>query len=194
MFFLGICLLILGLILAIVGGIWGWLQAFSEGILWGFTYLFIPFAFVIFYLTNWSQRQIRKNFILIIIGLILSVLGSGILENHISNNFMVDSANIPENSTITTNSEKTSANSEKIETTEVISDPFREGINAATKAAELAQTANTQAEWNEVAMTWHQALVLMKEVPESHSQYQAAQNRIDLYRNNREIANKKASS
>ncbi|NEP08379.1 MAG: hypothetical protein F6K34_28625 [Okeania sp. SIO4D6] len=75
--------------------------------------------------------------------------------------------------------------STKIETTEVISDPFIDGINLATKAAELAQIANTQTQWNEVAITWHQALVLMKEVPESHTKYEVAQNRIDLYRNNR---------
>ncbi|RQH14370.1 hypothetical protein [Okeania hirsuta] len=190
MFFLGIGFLILGLILAIVSGIWGLVQAFSEGTLWGVAYLFIPFAFVIFYLTNWSQRKIRKNFILMIIGLILSLVGSGALGNHITNNFVVNSANIPENPTITTNSENTST---KIETTEVISDPFIEGINLATKAAELDQIANTQTQWNEVAITWHQALVLMKEVPESHTKYEVAQNRIDLYRNNREIAKKKAS-
>ena len=41
-------------------------------------------------------------------------------------------------------------------------------------------------------MTWHKALVLMKEVPESHTKYEVAQNRIYLYRNNREIAKKKA--
>ncbi|GGA26399.1 hypothetical protein CYANOKiyG1_42380 [Okeania sp. KiyG1] len=201
MFFLGIGFLIIGLILAIVSGIWGLVQAFSEGTLWGVAYLFIPFAFVIFYLKNWSKTKIRKNFILMIIGLILSLVGSGALGNHITNNFVVNSANIPENPTITTNSENTSTKIEttevisekQIETTEVISDPFRDGINAATKAAELAQTANTQTQWNEVAMTWHQALVLMKEVPESHTKYEVAQNRIDLYRNNREIAKKKAS-
>ncbi|NEQ77519.1 MAG: hypothetical protein F6K23_33615 [Okeania sp. SIO2C9] len=190
MFFLGIGFLILGLILSIVSGIWGLVQAFSEGTLWGVAYLFIPFAFVIFYLKNWSQRKIRKNFILMIIGFILSLVGSGALGNHITNNFVVNSANVPENPTISTNSENTS---KKIEKTEVISDPFIEGINAATKAAELAQTANTQTQWNEVAMTWHKALVLMKEVPESHTKYEVAQNRIDLYRNNREIAKKKAS-
>ncbi len=191
MFFLGICLLILGLILAIIGGIWGLVQAFTEGTLWGATYLLIPFAFVIFYLANWSQRQIRKNFILIIFGLVLSLLGSAVLGNHITNNFVVDSSSIPESSTITTKSENTSENTAA---TKVSSDPFREGINAATKAAELAKIANTQAQWNEVAITWHQALVLMKEVPESHPKYEAAQNRIDLYRNNREIAKKNAGS
>ena len=189
MFFLGICLLILGIISAIVGGIWGLVQAFAEGTLWGAAYLLIPFAFVIFYMANWSQRKIRKNFILILVGLILSISGSAVLGNHINNKFVVDAANIPDSSNISNNSENTS---EKTEAIEVISDPFREGINAATKAAELAKVANTQAEWNEVAINWHQALVLMKEVPESPPQYEAAKNRIDLYRNNREIAKKKA--
>ncbi|OZH54674.1 hypothetical protein AFK68_09440 [Hydrocoleum sp. CS-953] len=191
MFFLGISLLILGLILVIVGVIWGLVQAFAEGTLWGATYLLIPFAFVIFYMANWSQRQIRKNFILIIVGLILSLLGSAVLGNHINNKFVVDADSIPDISNISNNSENTS---KKIEAIEVISDPFRDGINAATKAAKLAKVANTQAQWNEVAINWHQALILMKEVPESHPQYEAAKNRIDLYRNNREIANKKAES
>ena len=176
MFFIGIGLLIIGIILAIASGILGLFQAFSEGTLWGIAYLFIPFAFVIFYLKNWSRKKIRKNFILMITGLIVSLVGSGALGNHITNNFVLNSANIPENLTVTTNSENTSKN---IETNEVISDPFREGINAATKAAELAQTANTKTQWNEVAIAWHQALILMKEVPESHTKYEAAQNRID---------------
>lgn len=197
MFFLGIGLLIIGLLLTIVGGIWGLVQAFSEGTLWGVAYLLIPFAFVIFYMANWSQRQIRKNFILIIVGLILSLTGSGFLGNYITNNFVVDAANIPDNSTAATNLENPSENkniSINTAATPVVSDPFREGINAATTAAELAQIAKTQAQWNEVAITWHQALVLMKEVPESHPQYEAAKNRIDLYRNNREIAKNKAVS
>ncbi|MGB3510193.1 MAG: hypothetical protein WBA93_13340 [Microcoleaceae cyanobacterium] len=195
MFFLGIGLLILGLLLTIVGGIWGLVQAFTEGTLWGVAYLFIPFAFVIFYMANWSQRQIRKNFILIIVGLILSLTGSGLLGNYITNNFVVEPANIPDNSTVSTNSENISQNTSiNTAAAPVVSDPFREGINAATTAAELAQIANTQTQWNEVAITWHQALVLMKEVPESHPQYEAAKNRIDLYRNNREIAKKKAVS
>ncbi|NEQ38897.1 MAG: hypothetical protein F6K40_22535 [Okeania sp. SIO3I5] len=191
MFFVGIALLILGLILAIVGGIWGLVQAFAEGTLWGAAYLLIPFAFVIFYMANWSKKQIRKNFFLILVGLILSLSGSAVLGNHINNKFVVDAANIPDNSNISNNSENTT---EKTEAIAAISDPFREGINAATKAAELAQVANTQAQWNEVAITWHQALVLMKEVPESHPQYEAAKNRIDLYRNNREIAKKKSEN
>jgi hypothetical protein len=189
MFFIGVGLIILGLLLAILSGIWGLIQAFGEGTIWGVTYLFIPFAFVIFYMANWSQRRIRKNFILIIVGLILALVGSAIFGSHITNNFVADTASIPDSSKVVNNSENTSINTA---TTPVISDPFRGGINAATTAAELAQTANTQAEWNQVAINWHQALVLMKEVPPFHPQYEAAQNRIDLYRNNREIAKKKA--
>lgn len=182
MFLIGISLFILGLLLAIVGGIWGLLQAFSESTLWGVAYLFIPWAFVIFYMTKWSHIKIRKNFIFIIVGLILSVLGSAVLENHIANNFVADSASIPDTSV------------ENTAVTPVVYDPFREGINQGIKAAELAQTANTQAEWNQVALTWNQALILMKEVPESHPQYTTAQSRVDLYRNNREIAKQKAAS
>lgn len=70
---------------------------------------------------------------------------------------------------------------------------FREAINTASTAAELAQIAQSKQEWTEVALLWNKALILMKDVPSSSSNYIVAQNRINTYRENREIAKTKAA-
>ncbi|MDJ1172755.1 hypothetical protein [Roseofilum capinflatum] len=62
--------------------------------------------------------------------------------------------------------------------------PWRDGINIATSAAELAQTASTRAEWEEVASQWQQARDLMDQVPEDSENYGAAQERVITYDEN----------
>jgi len=53
---------ILGLVLSIVGNIWGLIQAFREEYLWGVLYLLVPFAGFFFYMKYWSNTRIRKTF------------------------------------------------------------------------------------------------------------------------------------
>ncbi|MGC9526798.1 MAG: hypothetical protein ACP5D7_14795 [Limnospira sp.] len=72
-------------------------------------------------------------------------------------------------------------------------DPWREGINAAMSAAELAQEAESQAEWNEVASQWQKASELMGQVPESSPNYQGAQERVQTYAQNQQIAEQRAA-
>ncbi|MBD2040896.1 hypothetical protein [Microcoleus sp. FACHB-672] len=74
------------------------------------------------------------------------------------------------------------------------SDPWREGVNNATKAANLAQTASTQAEWDAVAAQWQQAIELMKKVPQSSPNYQAAQDRVVSYQSNLNYAQQNAAN
>lgn len=74
------------------------------------------------------------------------------------------------------------------------SDPWREGVNSATRAANLAQTASTQAQWNEVATQWQQAIDLMKKVPQSSPNYQAAQDRVVSYQTNLNYAQQNAAN
>lgn len=62
--------------------------------------------------------------------------------------------------------------------------PWRDGINLAISAAELAQTASTRAEWEEVASQWQQARDLMDQVPEDSENYGAAQERVITYGEN----------
>ena len=54
----------LGLLLSVVGSIWGLVQAFQEDIVWGLLYWFIPFAAWVFYIKKWSNKKIRKTFLI----------------------------------------------------------------------------------------------------------------------------------
>ena len=66
---------LLGLLLAVVGYIWGLVQAFQEDVVWGLLYWFIPFAGLIFYIKNWSNKEIRKTFLIQLAALPMFLLG-----------------------------------------------------------------------------------------------------------------------
>lgn len=72
-------------------------------------------------------------------------------------------------------------------------DPWREGVNKAIEAAELAQNANSQSEWNQVQQLWQQAANAMAEVPEDHSKYETAQQKANEYQQNAEVASQRAA-
>ncbi|CDM94056.1 MAG: hypothetical protein P5702_05930 [Limnospira sp. PMC 1291.21] len=76
----------------------------------------------------------------------------------------------------------------------VPTDPWRDGINAAMNAATLAQTAQSQAEWNAVASEWQKASELMSQVPQDSENYQAAQERVGQYAENQRIAQQRATT
>lgn len=52
---MGTMLAIIGLIVALVGGIWLLVEAFRESILWGLGALFIPFVGLIFAILHWDK-------------------------------------------------------------------------------------------------------------------------------------------
>jgi hypothetical protein len=58
----------------------------------------------------------------------------------------------------------------------------------------LAQTAQTQAEWNTVANEWGKAVELMQQVPESSENYSTAQQKVVEYGNNQQIALQRAQN
>jgi hypothetical protein len=60
-------------------------------------------------------------------------------------------------------------------------------------AAVKAGSAQTRAEWNEVASEWQKAIDLMKEVPESNPNYQTAQQKVQEYQNNLNVAKQRAA-
>ena len=64
----------LGFILILVGYIWGLSQALEQGTLWGLVYFFVPFASWVFHVKNWSNKKIRKPFLLQIAGLLMYFL------------------------------------------------------------------------------------------------------------------------
>ena len=55
---------LLGVVLTTVGYIWGLVQAFQEEVVWGLLYWFIPFAALVFYIKKWSNKKIRKTFLI----------------------------------------------------------------------------------------------------------------------------------
>jgi|GEM_PF-847728 tetratricopeptide (TPR) repeat protein len=64
----------LGFILILVGYIWGLSQAIEQETLWGLVYFFVPFAFWVFHIKNWSYKKVRKPFLLQLTGFIMYFL------------------------------------------------------------------------------------------------------------------------
>ncbi len=62
--YIPILFFIMGLVLSSVGGIWGLVQAFQEDTIWGVLYLLVPFASLVFYIKKWSNKKIRKTFLI----------------------------------------------------------------------------------------------------------------------------------
>ena len=60
-------------------------------------------------------------------------------------------------------------------------DPFAEGIKFATNAANLAQTARSPAEWDEVSKQWLQAIYWMQSVPPTNPRRAFAQKKVAEY-------------
>lgn len=50
-------ILIASLIVMFVTSIWMLIEAFSESILWGLAYLFIPFAAIVFVFVHWERAK-----------------------------------------------------------------------------------------------------------------------------------------
>ena len=69
---------LLGFVLSFVGYIWGLVQAFGEETVWGVLYLLVPFAALVFYIKKWSNKRIRKTFLIQCTGLLMFVLGISI--------------------------------------------------------------------------------------------------------------------
>ena len=64
-------LIIVGVVLSLAGGIIGIAQSFSESLVWGLLYLFVPFASLVFLIKFWKQREwLRKATYMSIVGTI----------------------------------------------------------------------------------------------------------------------------
>ncbi|TAG96137.1 MAG: hypothetical protein EAZ09_06910 [Oscillatoriales cyanobacterium] len=73
-------------------------------------------------------------------------------------------------------------------------DNWRVAVNQAQKAAILAQTAQSQTEWNAVAADWQKAVQLMNSVPKTSPNHQKAQQKAAEYKLNLEVANRRAAA
>lgn len=70
--------------------------------------------------------------------------------------------------------------------------PFRDAVNAATKAATLAQIAQSTDDWTTVAEYWADAVEGMKAVPAGDSQHNLAQSKVTEYQKNLDYARRLA--
>ena len=71
-------------------------------------------------------------------------------------------------------------------------DPFRQAVEIAGQAAIAGQTAQSSAEWIDLALQWQQAADLMAVVPPTDRRYKTAQNRVIFYRRNYKLAQQQA--
>ena len=69
---------------------------------------------------------------------------------------------------------------------------FRVGVNQATNAANLTQSAQSEQEWTQVANYWQQAIFLMSTVTLDSKHYQVAQDKLTEYQNYLDYAQEKA--
>jgi hypothetical protein len=73
-------------------------------------------------------------------------------------------------------------------------DPFAEAVRLAERAATEGQSAQSSADWLELATYWQRASDLMAQVTPEDGRYQTAQNRMQVYRQNSEAALQQAQS
>jgi hypothetical protein len=71
-------------------------------------------------------------------------------------------------------------------------DPFAEAVRLAEKTVAAGQSAQSSAEWLEVASRWQRASDLMGQIPATDPRYPTAQDRVQVYRQNSEAALQKA--
>ncbi|ERT09196.1 putative membrane protein [Lyngbya aestuarii BL J] len=86
------------------------------------------------------------------------------------------------------NSPKIETEKPEVITPKVADENFKKGIENATNASELVQTANSKPEWEFVATQWQNAIDYMKQVQPDDSNYKAAQERVVQYQKNLEYA------
>lgn len=75
-----------------------------------------------------------------------------------------------------------------------VADPFSEAVKAATSAANLAQNAQTKADWTKVASEWQRASQLMSKVPANHPKAAVAKDRAGQYAKNQQVAQQRAAT
>ena len=73
---MGMALLVLGIILSVVGGLWLLITAFQESVLWGFGCLIVPIVSLIFVFLHWEES--RKPLLIALAGNVLAIAGAAL--------------------------------------------------------------------------------------------------------------------
>jgi hypothetical protein len=73
---IGIVLLLVGLVIALAGGIWLLVIAFRASVWWGLGSIFVPFVSLIFVITHWEVA--KRPFLVSVAGSILLIVGAAL--------------------------------------------------------------------------------------------------------------------
>lgn len=187
MFF--IIMFFLGVFLALVSSIWGLILAFQTDIVWGLIAFFVPFGMLVFTIVKWQNRLVRKAFFVglaswfLMIPSLLNLMSSIYSQGKLISNF--NSSRFPLSTTKSDSSSSLSLTKPE---------HFRNGVNTATKAAQLTQTAKKSQEWKQVSLTWQKAINSMKSVPNTSPNYKLAQGKVKEYQKNLRYAQNNAKN
>jgi predicted aspartyl protease len=102
-------------------------------------------------------------------------------------------ASAPETPKPPSETEAGSATAPPREETASQQDYFREGVNRASSAVAIGQSAQSADDWNLAVNRWQQALTLLEKVPASSTDYGQAQTKIQEYRSHLASAQQRAS-
>ncbi|GAB4200653.1 MAG: hypothetical protein Fur006_52410 [Coleofasciculaceae cyanobacterium] len=97
-----------------------------------------------------------------------------------------------QSSNATTNSPRT-PNASQAPASSPTPDPFAQAVRVAEQASVAGRTVQTSAQWLDLAAKWEQASDLMKAVKPDDPRYKTARDRVKLYRQNSEAAQKQAA-
>jgi hypothetical protein len=190
-------LFVLGIILAIVGGIMNLVFSFQESMLWGLAVFLVPLASLVFTIMFWGRPGVRKALFLGLGGLLLmlgSLIGLNASMPGLAERFAAEAKDgtfnpseigmviQPDGSTASLPSEMAADKNDR----------FYSGVKHATTAATLTQTAKSKADWKKVATHWDQAIARMEAVPAEHPKHAVAQTKVAEYQKNLAYAQQNA--
>lgn len=193
----GIVLFVVGFLLAIAGGFWTLILAFSDNIVWGLASFFIPFVSLIYIIIKWSNKSVRKSFFLGISGWLIIFLGGSIVAksgafSNLNPTFITSDTDIELTESFPLSSSPAVVLSPATESPSPVptaqDDSFRQAVNAAMSAAVITQSAISKDDWYLVVSRWESAIILLKNVPESSPNYTRAQAKIQEYERNMNYA------
>lgn len=186
-------LVLAGVLLSFVGGIIGIAQSFSESIVWGLLYLFVPFASLVFLVKFWGEREwVRKSFFMGLGGSALIVIAALLAPQEYGDFAATEGeyASFDQDELYASTDNGTSATYST--TTTADQDVFRDAINLATQASQQTQSATTKEEWRTVAASWQDSIELLGAVPSTDPNYAIAQTKITEYSKNLTYAQQNA--
>ena len=77
---MGMALLVIGIIIGVVGGIWLLITAFQESVGWGVACLLLPIVSLIFVFLHWQEA--KKPFLIGLAGNLIALAGAAMSGPH----------------------------------------------------------------------------------------------------------------